>query len=81
MSRHPTTLSIGLVSREVETVKASGKVKEPWSYTVLTLETANGVLRIELDSGDFSKMLASPGTKTLVSGLTQGPIENKGSAA
>ena len=51
------------VERSVETVTANGKSSHPHAFVVLEVETGNGTLRVEVDAGDWSRMLAAPGTR------------------
>ena len=54
------SLAIEAFTRDVTSTTRDGTKTEPWGFTALTLRTAKGMLRIELDSGDWSKMLATP---------------------
>ena len=59
MSTVPGSLKFGRVTRPTEINGVAG----PGAFILVDVYTPNGVMRVEVDAGEFSRALAYPGTQ------------------
>lgn len=74
------SLKVERFERNVTTHTVNGAKTEPHAFLRLIVENGNGAFAIEVDAGDWSRMLAYPGQVSPIV-LTPVPKPNKGSAA
>lgn len=74
------SLKIERFERQVTTHTARGTSTEPHAFLKLVVEGASGSIAIEIDAGDWSRMLANPSNRAPVT-LTAVAKPVTGSAA